>query len=242
MLQTMQPNEPSALREKDELQALSIKADKFSLLGGREYFYAHFGVNASDFNAAADTSLAIMQELLQFESMVLPGLFESTVRDMENSLLRSLEEFAHELSGGGREHEQAPSVVSFRDLVNASNKQEGYVLWLTNVDPRELETLQVLPILPSTDTIESIVKEKRAEFDSVEDETAAVDDERIVGKASTTKQRQQRQTNQQRFIKGAKTFASAARSVLSDTRIERSATAEAWVQDNGRAPQNALPS
>jgi hypothetical protein len=221
------PDEPPALKDLADLKQLSITANNFSLLGGREYFYAHFRINAADFLNEVDANRIRIQELLKFEETVMPELFQGTVRDIERGLLRSLKEFSDELREDDQDDEDADEdKVSLDDLIKASNKDEGYLLWLVNADPRELETIQVQPILPSAETIALVRKEKGA-VDDQDDGEAEKDTKKVQRKTTLTPQ--------QRFVKGARTFAAAANSVLTDPRFEKctDGSEEIWKQRIG---------
>ena len=221
------PDEPPALKDLADLKQLSITANNFSLLGGREYFYAHFRINAADFVNEVDANRKRIQELLKFEETVMPELFQGTVRDIERGLLRSLKEFSDELREDDQDDEDADEdKVSLDDLIKASNKDEGYLLWLVNADPRELETIQVQPILPSAETIALVRKEKGA-VDDQDDGEAEKDTKKVQRKTTLTPQ--------QRFVKGARTFAAAANSVLTDPRFEKctDGSEEIWKQRIG---------
>ena len=64
----------------------------------------------------------------------------------------SLAAFEQEVHG----HKPDEGAVTFAEMIAASNKNEGYIIWLTNPDPRQLESLEILPILPTAETIQRL--------------------------------------------------------------------------------------
>jgi len=152
MLSTLpfwQPNEPADLKDRANLPEVSVVANNYSLLGGREYFFAHFGIDKDQLLAQMDLHRELVLNLLQFETHVMPEIFKGWVETISDRIEASLAAFGEELYG----HDLCETDVTFQDMIAASNKDEGYMLWLTNPDPQLLESVLVLPILPTMETI-----------------------------------------------------------------------------------------
>jgi hypothetical protein len=148
-----------------------IKANSFSLVGGREFFYRYLGLDCGEgMMSSIGTNIEMFRKVLTFEANAAPELFKELINGLCEEAQDSIDYLM--LDDTPETQKEIQELLQETDLKKGSGA--GYIVWLKPPKPElglppplHLHQL-VKPIVPSEEVIAKVEKSKLSEANPVQ--------------------------------------------------------------------------